>query len=109
MGDDKTGYEFQVPIFVLTHRPPERVVTGKNGDLSFTFVTEGIDWAIGQANAAANGRAVTIVGGRETIGRCLLAGLMDALGIDVRPGFLGEGLCLFDGMGDAPLVREPIG
>lgn len=108
MGDDYTDYEFQVPIFVITHRPPERVAKGANGHLSFAFVTEGIEHAVARAKAAADGRAVTIVGGPETIRQCLLAGLVDELEIDVRPVFLGDGLRLFDGMGDAPVGLEPI-
>jgi dihydrofolate reductase len=32
MGEgDFTDYEFQVPIFVVTHRAPERVAKGENG------------------------------------------------------------------------------
>lgn len=38
---DFTGYEFQVPIFVVTHRPPKEVPQGQNKNLSVTFVTEG--------------------------------------------------------------------
>lgn len=40
---DFTGYEFQVPIFVLTHQAPEQVAKGENDELTFTFVTEGIE------------------------------------------------------------------
>lgn len=36
---DFTGYEFQVPIFVLTHHVPAK---GENEKLRFTFVTDGI-------------------------------------------------------------------
>jgi dihydrofolate reductase len=31
---DFTGYEFQVPIFVLTHHVPARVARGENGKLT---------------------------------------------------------------------------
>lgn len=106
MGDDYTDYEFQVPIFVLTHRPPARVAKGENGNLSFTFATEGVERTIAQAKAAAQGKAVTIVGGPDVIRQCLLAGLVDELQIDVRPVFLGDGLRLFERMGDAPVGLE---
>jgi dihydrofolate reductase len=33
-GGDLTGYEFQVPIFVLTHHPPEEPPKGQNERLS---------------------------------------------------------------------------
>jgi uncharacterized protein YdhG (YjbR/CyaY superfamily) len=46
------NYEYQVPIFVLTHRPPKR--HPKETDLlTFTFVMDGIENAIAQAKAAA--------------------------------------------------------
>lgn len=46
------NYEFQVPIFVLTHHPP--AVPPKQDDrLTFTFVTDGVHSAIEQAKAAA--------------------------------------------------------
>src|SRR6266700_3662106 len=40
---DFTNYEYQVPIFVLTHVVPEKVAKGQNGQLTFTFVTDGIE------------------------------------------------------------------
>src|SRR5205085_8747256 len=43
---DLTDYEFQVPIFVLTHHPPEQGPKGENDRLTVTFVTNGIQSAI---------------------------------------------------------------
>src|SRR5688500_18431481 len=42
-------YEFQTPIFVLTHTPPAKYPKG-NDRLSFTFITEGIESAIPKAS-----------------------------------------------------------
>jgi hypothetical protein len=51
-----TNYEFQVPIFVLTHNPP--AIPPKQDDrLTFTFVGEGIASAVEQAKAAAEDKA----------------------------------------------------
>src|SRR5881398_2917885 len=50
---DLTDYEYQVPIFVLTHHLPEKVAKGVNDQLTVTFVTEGIQRAIAKAQAAA--------------------------------------------------------
>src|ERR1700694_1425378 len=50
---DFTGYEFQTPIFVLTHHPPEKAAKGENDKLKFNFVTDGIDSGMKQATAAA--------------------------------------------------------
>ena len=36
------NYEFQVPIFVLTHEVPKRLPK-ETGKLTFTFVTDGIE------------------------------------------------------------------
>lgn len=88
-------YEFQTPIFVVTHTPPEKYPEG-NGKLSFTFVTDGVASAVSQAKKAAGGKDVQIIGGADTIQQCLNAGLVDALQIDIMPILLGAGLKLFE-------------
>ena len=47
------NYEYQVPIFVLTHAVPEKAVKGENDKLTLTFITDGIERAIEKAKAAA--------------------------------------------------------
>jgi dihydrofolate reductase len=87
-------YEFQTPIFVLTHTSPEKYPKG-NGKLSFTFVTDGIERAISHAVKAADGKDVQVIGA-NTIQQCLNAGLCDELQIDIMPVLLGKGLRLFE-------------
>lgn len=87
-------YEFQTPIFVLTHKPPAKYPEG-NGKLSFTFVTDGIETAISMALKAANGKDVQVIGA-NTIQQCLNVGLCDELQIDIMPVLLGCGLKLFE-------------
>lgn len=87
-------YEFQNPIFVLTHTPPAKYPKG-NGKLSFTFVTDGIESAISQATNAAGDKDVQVIGA-NTIQQCLNAGLCDELQIDIMPVLLGKGLRLFE-------------
>jgi dihydrofolate reductase len=106
---DFTGYEFQVPIFVVTHQAPEQVAKGENDKLTLTFVTEGIERAIDQAKAAAGDKDVTMVGGASTIRQCIGAGLADELQIDLRSVLLGDGLRLFDRSDDPPIELESIG
>lgn len=89
------SYELQVPIFVLTHHPPE-TKPKENDRLTFTFVTDGIGSAVTRAKAAAGERVVTVVGGTEVILQLLRAGLVDVLSIDTIPVFLGDGIRLFD-------------
>ena len=89
------SYEYQVPIFVLTHQPPERHPK-ESSQLTFTFVTDGIKSAIGQAKAAAGDKDVTVIGGANTAQQCLNAGLADELHIDIMPVLFGGGLRSFE-------------
>jgi dihydrofolate reductase len=102
MGEgDFTDYEYQVPIFVLTHHLPETVTKGQNDQLTVTFVTNGIQSTIEKAKAAAGDRHVTVVGGSQTAQQCLRAELVDEIHIGIVPVLLGEGLRFFE-----PLVNE---
>jgi dihydrofolate reductase len=97
MGEgDLTGYEYQVPIFVLTHAVPEKGPKGENDQLTVTFVTDGIESAIEKAKAAAGDKQVTVVGGANTAQQCLQAGLVDEIHIGIVPVLLGEGLRFFE-------------
>jgi dihydrofolate reductase len=89
------NYEFQVPIFVLTHHPPTRHPK-QTEHLTFTYVTDGIESAIRQAKAAAGDKDVTVIGGASTAQQVLRAGLADELDIYVMPLLLCGGLRLFD-------------
>ena len=93
---DFTDYEYQVPIFVLTHHPPEIVARGTNDRLTITFVIGGIEHAIGEAKAAAGNKDVTVIGGASTAQQCINAGLFDELEIGIVPVLLGGGLRFFD-------------
>jgi dihydrofolate reductase len=90
-------YEFQVPLFVVTHHPLERPVK-RNENLSVTFVTDGVKSAVTQARDAAGDGYVQVVGGADLIRQLLAAGLVDELWIDVMPVLLGSGRRLFDGL-----------
>jgi dihydrofolate reductase len=100
------SYELQVPVFVVTHTPPP-VEPKRNERLFFTFVTDGVESAVGQAAEAAGERDVTVVGGVDLNRQLLAAGLVDELHVDVMPVLLGSGLRLFDGT--PPLVLEKLG
>jgi dihydrofolate reductase len=105
---DFTGYEYQVPIFVLTHRPPSHVTKGQNDKLSITFVTDGIESAIKKAKAAAGDKDVTIVGGASTAQQVINARLFDEIHIGVVPILLGGGLRFFDNISIEPTELEKI-
>jgi dihydrofolate reductase len=89
-GDDPP---FKGPVFILTHHRRETVQ--KQGGTSFTFVTDGIESAVEQAQAAAGGKDVQIAGGANTIQEALAAGLLDEIQIHVAPLLLGAGTRLF--------------
>jgi dihydrofolate reductase len=105
---DFTGYEFQVPIFVITHRPPKEAAKGQNASLSITFVTEGTEAAVQKAKKAAGTREVTVVGGASTAQQCIREGLADELEIGIAPVLFGDGLRLFENMGGKPLQLEMV-
>jgi len=101
------NYEYQVPIFVLTHQPPEKHPRETN-DLTFTFVTDGIQSAIEQAKAAAGEKDVNVIGATNTAKQCLEAGLADELHVDVMPVFLGAGLRAFEEIDERQIKLERI-
>src|SRR5437588_10461478 len=93
---DLTDYEFQVPIFVLTHHVPEQGPKGENERLTVTFVTDGIASAIEKAKAAAGDKHVMVIGGANTAQQCIRAGLVDHIQIGIVPVLFGEGLRFFE-------------
>jgi len=105
---DLTGYEFQVPIFVLTHEVPDKAPKGQNERLTVTFVSDGIESAVRQAKAAAGDKYVTIVGGANTAQQCIRAGLADEIEIGIVPVLLGDGLRFFDHLDAEQIELERI-
>jgi dihydrofolate reductase len=99
------NYEYQVPIFVLTHAAPKQHPQ-ETGDLTFTFVTDGIQSAIAQAKAAAGDKDVNVIGAASTARQCLEAGLADELHIDIMPVLLCGGLRLYEDMGMESIQLE---
>jgi dihydrofolate reductase len=89
-GDDPG---FGMPVFVVTHRPHERVV---KGDTSFDFVTGGIEDALSRAQEAAAGKDVIVMGGGDLLRQYLAAGLVDEFTLTIAPILLGAGKRLFD-------------
>ena len=102
-GDDPP---FHTPVFVLTHHPRETVA--KQGGTSYVFVTDGIESALEQAQAAAGDKDVAIAGGASVAQQYLRAGLLDELQIHVTPLLLGSGVRLFEDVGGSPVALKPI-
>jgi dihydrofolate reductase len=110
MGDPDSyvgDYEFQVPIFVLTHHPP--AIPPKQDDrLTFTFVSGDIASALEQAKQAAGEKAVTVVGGATVVQELLRGGHVDELHVDVMPVLLGSGLRLLENLDSERLRLETL-
>jgi dihydrofolate reductase len=98
-------YEFQTPIFVLTHTPPAKYPKG-NGKLSFIFVTDGIESAISQARKSAGKKDVQVVGGASTFQQVLNAGLCDEIGLDIISVLIGKGQKMFEHIDPSVFDRE---
>ncbi|HEU4972960.1 MAG TPA: dihydrofolate reductase family protein [Gaiellaceae bacterium] len=79
----------EVPCFVVTHRP----VTG--ADPLFTFVTDGIEAALGRAREAAGDKRIGLMGA-DIDQQFLAAGLVDEIRIHLVDVLLGGGRRLFD-------------
>lgn len=105
--EDLTGYEFQVPIFVLTHHPPNRGPKGENEDLTVTFVSEGIERAVELAKAAAGDLDVTVIGA-DVCRQALRAGLVDDVQVGIVPVLFGRGKRLFEDGGTDRIELERV-
>jgi dihydrofolate reductase len=88
--------------FVVTHSVPQEWV--KEGS-PFTFVTDGVESAVRQAQQVAGDRNVSI-GSANIAQQCLTAGLLDEMLIDLAPVVLGGGVRLFDNLDTAPYELE---
>lgn len=92
------------PVFVLTHQ--EKPPLALKGGTTFTFVTDGIESALHQAFAAAQGKDVRLAGGAATVRQYLKAGLIDELHLVQVPLLLGQGERIFEGLGGVEDLYE---
>ncbi|MFF0201370.1 dihydrofolate reductase family protein [Streptomyces sp. NPDC005017] len=93
---------FPVPCFVLTHTPRSRLAM-KSG--SFTFLTGDVSSALREAQAAADGKDVTLMGA-DIARQALRAGLLDEINLQIAPVLMGEGRRLFDQLGTEHIELE---
>jgi dihydrofolate reductase len=91
-----------VPSFVVTHAVPQEWVYEGS---PFTFVTDGVESAVEQARAVAGDRDVS-VGAASIAQQCIRAGLLDEVHINLVPVLLGEGVRLFEHLGDGQVELE---
>jgi dihydrofolate reductase len=88
--DGPTG-PARLPTFVVSHSVPSDVPAGG----VYHFVTTGIEDALAQAKAAADGKSVSVMGPNVAT-QYLRAGLLDEISIHVVPVLFGDGLRLME-------------
>lgn len=93
-------HPLHVPVFVLTHHVPEGI-----GEFKGAFVTDGLESAIQQAQAAAGDKAVAL-NSPNIAHQALKAGLLDELSLHIVPVLLGGGVRLFEHLGIEPVELE---
>jgi dihydrofolate reductase len=91
------------PIFVVTHEAPKE--SPENG--VYTFVTDGIEKALAQAQAVAGEKDVAVMGGANLAQQYLKAGLVDDVSIHLVPVIFGSGTRLFDHLSEH-IKLEPV-
>jgi dihydrofolate reductase len=79
----------------------------KEGGTTYTFVTDGIESALEQARSAAGDKDIS-VGSANVVQQLLKKGLLDELRIHVVPLLLGEGVRLFNELGDRQMKLEKV-
>ena len=96
IGEQYDGFAdtpYHAAHFVITHHVPEKAAKGAE---TFTFVTDGIESALRQAQAAAGKKDVVIGGGAAIAQAFLKARLVDEIQVHLIPVLLGAGKRLFD-------------
>jgi dihydrofolate reductase len=93
-------HPWNVPVFVVTHEVPDGWPLPGS---TVRFDTDGIESAVARAKEAAGERSVG-VHGANTIQRCLDAGLLDEIQVDLAAVLLGGGVRLFDHLATAPVI-----
>jgi dihydrofolate reductase len=89
-------------VFVVTHEPP---TDWPFTNAPFTFVTDGVQSAVVQAQTFAGDRDVSLAAG-NLAGQALRAGLIDEIRIDLVPVVFGSGVRYFGNYDESPLLLE---
>ena len=95
-------HPIDVPIFVVTHEVRQ---DWDHPDAPFTFVTDGVESAIAQVQAAAGDKNVGI-GSANVAQQAIRAGLVDEIAVELVPLLLGDGIRFFEHLGVTPIALE---
>lgn len=97
---------FHMPVFVLSHETRKPIT--KQGGTTYYFVTAGIESALKQAEEAADGKDIMVLGGANAAQQYLKAGLLDEINLHLVHVLLGEGIRLFENIGTEHIELEKI-
>ena len=86
-------HTLDVPVVVVTHRVPTEWMDS-HPDAPFSFVTDGVEAAVDQAQRIAGDKSVFVSAG-NIAGQCLNLGLLDEVMIDLVPVVMGRGRPFF--------------
>ncbi len=90
---------YPVPSFVVTHEKRDRL---EMKSAAFSFVNDGLPSALEQAQAAAAGKLVVVMGA-DVAQQMLKDRLVDEIHLQLVPVLLGTGIRLFENFGEAPV------
>ncbi|WP_157002822.1 dihydrofolate reductase family protein [Agromyces laixinhei] len=94
-GEIPYGGMLDVPVYLMTHTDHEPI---ERDGVTYTFVVDDIRMAVETARQAAGEKWVSLLGG--SISRqCLQLGIVDEIHLDIVPILLGDGISLFEGLG----------
>lgn len=89
-------------VFVVTHQAP---ADWPFLNAPFTFVTDGLASAVGQAKAFAGDKNVALTAGNLT-GQAIAAGLVDELSVSLVPVVFGSGVRFFGDYAASPVLLD---
>ena len=92
------------PVFVVTHDVPKDAP--ENG--VYTFVTGGIERALQAAKTVAGSKDVSVMGGADIGQQYIRAGLVDEISIHLAPVLFGNGMRMFEHLGDEHIQLEAV-
>ena len=92
------------PVFVVTHNVPTDTQPGG----VYQCVTDGIESALEQAQAAAGDKDVCIMGGADIGRQFIAAGLVDEISIHLVPVLFGSGTPMFEEFHKGHVRLEPV-
>jgi dihydrofolate reductase len=104
--DHTRGWEgrppVDAPMVVVTHDPPP---DWPRDGVPVTFVSDGIEHAVAEAERLAGDRVVSVAGA-AVARECLGAGLLDEIWVNLIPVVLGTGIPFLSGVANAPVRLE---